>query len=99
MSVVRRRQRRLRSKGRRSLPYRGQDPAGGGASTFGILYETERNSGNDVRRAGEEGLFEMLREQNKEAFEAVEFSRIFTTDPHSLNTLRHEYDLDQPVSH
>ncbi len=66
---------------------------------FGILYEAERNSGNDVRRAGEEGLFEMLREQNKEAFEGAEFSRIFTTDPHSLNTLRHEYDLDQPVSH
>lgn len=66
---------------------------------YGILYETERNSGNDVRRAGEEGLFEMLREQNKEAFEAAEFSRIFTTDPHSLNTLRNEYDLDQPVSH
>jgi Fe-S oxidoreductase/nitrate reductase gamma subunit len=66
---------------------------------YGILYEAERNSGNDVRRAGEEGLFEMLREQNKEAFGDAEFSRIFTTDPHSLNTLRHEYDLDQPVSH
>jgi hypothetical protein len=24
---------------------------------FGILYEAERNSGNDVRRVGEEGLF------------------------------------------
>src|SRR5262249_31663896 len=27
---------------------------------FGILYEGERNAGNDVRRAGEEGLFESL---------------------------------------
>ncbi|MDQ1497127.1 MAG: hypothetical protein QOI86_467, partial [Actinomycetota bacterium] len=27
---------------------------------FGILYEDERNSGNDVRRVGEEGLYEML---------------------------------------
>jgi Fe-S oxidoreductase len=71
----------------------------GAGVDFGILYEAERNSGNDVRRAGEEGLFEMLRQQNKEAFEGVEFSRIFTTDPHSLNTLRNEYDLDQPVSH
>ena len=31
---------------------------------FGILYEGERNAGNDVRRAGEEGLFEMLVEHN-----------------------------------
>ena len=32
--------------------------------SFGLLYEGERNSGNDVRRVGEEGLFEMLVEQN-----------------------------------
>jgi len=31
---------------------------------FGLLYEAERNAGNDVRRVGEEGLFEMLAEQN-----------------------------------
>ena len=30
---------------------------------FGLLYEAERNAGNDVRRVGEEGLFEMLRER------------------------------------
>ena len=34
---------------------------------FGILYEAEQNSGNDVRRIGEEGLFEMLREKNQGA--------------------------------
>ena len=34
--------------------------------SFGLLYEGERNSGNDVRRIGEEGLFEMLVEQNME---------------------------------
>ena len=33
---------------------------------FGILYDGERNSGNDVRRVGEEGLFEMLAEKNIE---------------------------------
>ena len=33
---------------------------------FGILYEAERNSGNDVRRVGEEGLFEELAEHNIE---------------------------------
>ena len=32
--------------------------------SFGLLYEGERNAGNDVRRIGEEGLFELLVEQN-----------------------------------
>ncbi|MEZ5076946.1 MAG: heterodisulfide reductase-related iron-sulfur binding cluster [Solirubrobacterales bacterium] len=58
---------------------------------FGIMYEGERNAGNDVRRVGEEGLFESLAEQNIAAIEGCEFDRILTSDPHSLNTLRHEY--------
>ena len=58
---------------------------------FGILYDGERNSGNDVRRAGEEGLFEALAEQNVAALEECDFQRIVTSDPHSLNTLRNEY--------
>ena len=69
---------------------------------FGILYEDERNSGNDVRRIGEEGLFEMLVEQNMAAFANATFDEIVTTDPHSLNTLRNEYPefgLDKPVRH
>jgi len=66
---------------------------------FGILYDGERNAGNDVRRAGEEGLFEMLRDSNVEAFESASFERMFTTDPHSLNTLRGEYPTDQDVLH
>jgi Fe-S oxidoreductase len=69
---------------------------------FGILYEDERNSGNDVRRVGEEGLYELLVEQNLAAFEKASFEEILTTDPHSLNTLRHEYPefgMDKPVRH
>jgi Fe-S oxidoreductase len=58
---------------------------------FGILYDGERNSGNDVRRIGEEGLFEALAEQNIAALSGCEFQRIVTSDPHSLNTLRNEY--------
>lgn len=58
---------------------------------FGILYEGERNAGNDVRRVGEEGLFEMLAEHNIKALESAQFEEIFTTDPHTLNTLRNEY--------
>ena len=69
---------------------------------FGMLYEGERDDGNDVRRIGEEGLFQMLAEQNMESFRAAAFDEIFTTDPHSFNTLRNEYPafgLDKPVLH
>jgi Fe-S oxidoreductase len=58
---------------------------------FGILYDGERNSGNDVRRIGEEGLFESLATDNIDVLSKCDFSRIVTSDPHSLNTLRNEY--------
>lgn len=64
---------------------------------FGVLYEAERNAGNDVRRIGEEGLFEMLRDKNLEAFGKVKWRNgartIVTTDPHSYNTLKNEYSF------
>ena len=58
---------------------------------FGILYESERNSGNDVHRVGEEGLFEMLAQHNVDVLAKCTFKRIMTTDPHSLNALGQEY--------
>jgi Fe-S oxidoreductase len=58
---------------------------------FGILYDGERNSGNDVRRVGEEGLFEALAETNIATLAKCDFQRIVTSDPHSLNTLSNEY--------
>lgn len=58
---------------------------------FGILFDAERNSGNDVRRAGEEGLFETLAQSNVDAIRACDFRRIMTTDPHSLNALKNDY--------
>jgi Fe-S oxidoreductase/nitrate reductase gamma subunit len=61
---------------------------------FGILYADERNSGNDVRRVGEEGLFEMLVEKNTKVLERCEFETILTTDPHTYNTLKNEYPLN-----
>ena len=57
---------------------------------FGILYDAERNAGNDVRRSGEEGLFGTLAQSNIEAINRCAFKRIMTTDPHSLNALRNE---------
>jgi len=58
---------------------------------FGIMYDGERNAGNDIRRVGEEGLFEMLVEDNLASIARCNFQRIVTTDPHSYNTLKNEY--------
>lgn len=74
----------------------------GAGISFGLLYEGERNAGNDVRRVGEEGLFELLVEQNMEQFSRAQFEEIFTADPHSFNTLRNEYPqfgATYPVKH
>ncbi len=68
---------------------------------FGVLAKGEKSAGNDVRRTGEEGLFEMLREQNMKALQKADFKQIVTTDPHTYHTLKHEYpDLsDKPILH
>ena len=70
---------------------------------YGILYEAERNSGNDVRRVGEEGLFELLRQKNTATLQQAHFNGLFTTDPHVYNTFKNEYpDLNHgrhSVSH
>lgn len=58
---------------------------------YGILYEAERNSGNDARRVGEEGLFELLREKNSATLQNARFNNLFSTDPHVYNTLKNEY--------
>jgi Fe-S oxidoreductase len=58
---------------------------------FGILYEGEQNAGNDLRRVGEEGLFEMLVEKNQKALAGAHFQQIVTTDPHTYHVLKNEY--------
>ncbi|WP_435177429.1 heterodisulfide reductase-related iron-sulfur binding cluster [Halorussus sp. AFM4] len=58
---------------------------------YGILYEDEQADGNDVRRVGEEGLYEMLVEDNAAAIQDCEYDRIVCTDPHSYNTFKNEY--------
>jgi Fe-S oxidoreductase/nitrate reductase gamma subunit len=58
---------------------------------FGILYDGESNAGNDVRRVGEEGLYEVLATANVNALSSASFKSIVTTDPHSFNTIRNEY--------
>jgi Fe-S oxidoreductase len=66
---------------------------------FGILYDGERNAGNDVRRVGEEGLFEMLVEKNAKVMGKCKFKAIVTTDPHSYNTLKNEYPANGNGQH
>jgi len=69
---------------------------------FGLLYDAERNAGNDARRVGEEGLFELLAAKNKAALDKCQYEEIVTTDPHSYNTLKHEYSFNgkaRPVYH
>lgn len=61
---------------------------------FGILYDAERNAGNDVRRIGEEGLYEMLVEKNIAALSKSKYQKIVTTDPHTFNTLKNEYPAE-----
>ncbi len=58
---------------------------------FGILHDGERTAGNDVRRAGEEGLWTSLAEENVATISGCRFDRILTSDPHSYNTLKNEY--------
>lgn len=58
---------------------------------FGLLYEAEMNAGNDIRRVGEEGLYEFLANNNISTLEQCDFNSIVTTDPHSFNTIRNEY--------
>ena len=61
---------------------------------FGVLYDAEHNAGNDVRRVGEEGLFELLAMKNKAALDKCQYEEIITTDPHSYHTLKKEYEFN-----
>ena len=63
---------------------------------FGVMYKGENHAGNDVRRVGEEGLFEMLVEKNLSALQRCNYQTIVTTDPHSFNTLLNEYPFAEP---
>jgi Fe-S oxidoreductase len=62
-----------------------------GGADFGILHDAERTAGCDVRRAGEEGLWTSLAEQNIATISACDFNRIFSSDPHTFHTLKNEY--------
>jgi Fe-S oxidoreductase len=59
--------------------------------TFGILGAQEPTTGECVRRAGNEMLFQQLAATLVESFNALGVKRIVTCDPHAFNSLRNEY--------
>jgi Fe-S oxidoreductase len=61
---------------------------------FGTLGTDESCCGNEVRRMGEVGLFEMLAEENAEQFRSVGANQLVATSPHCFNTFKNEYGLD-----
>jgi len=65
----------------------------------GILGPDETDSGNEVMRIGEEGLFQELAAQNCEAFKARDFNEIVTIDPHALNAIKNDYPEKLNVFH
>ncbi|HYL12499.1 MAG TPA: (Fe-S)-binding protein [Terriglobales bacterium] len=66
---------------------------------FGILGATEKDSGHEVRRFGEETLFVALRDHNVEAIKASGVQRVVTADPHAYNALKHDYKEVPLVEH
>ncbi len=66
---------------------------------FAVIGKDEKDSGHDVRRFGEEMLFQALKEQNTEAIRASEAKKIVVSDPHALNALRNDYTDMPPVQH
>jgi len=66
---------------------------------FGVLGKAEKDSGNEVRRFGEEMLFQDLKNQNTDAILNSGVRKIVTADPHAFNALTHDYNGLPPVEH
>ena len=58
---------------------------------FGILGSRETCSGESVRKAGDEQLFQTLAQTNIDTFKELGVKKIVTTSPHSYHTIKNEY--------
>jgi len=58
---------------------------------YAILGNEESCTGDSARRMGNEYLFQMLAEQNKETLEKYSVKKIITQCPHCLTTLKNDY--------
>ena len=68
-------------------------------SDFGILGKMEKDSGNEIRRFGEEMLFQTIKEMNTDAIIDSGAKHIITADPHAYNALKNDYQGLPPVEH
>ncbi len=66
---------------------------------FAVLGKLEKDSGHEVRRFGEEMLFQTLKEENTENIKESGAKRIVTADPHAYNALKKDYKGLPPVYH
>ncbi|WDN87791.1 hypothetical protein BuS5_00759 [Desulfosarcina sp. BuS5] len=66
---------------------------------FGILGKAEKDSGNEIRRFGEEMLFQDMKGKNTDAILNSGANLIVTADPHALNVLKNDYTGLPPVEH
>ncbi len=66
---------------------------------FGVLGKSEKDSGNEVLRFGEEMLYQDLKAQNTEAILNTGVKQIVTADPHAYNALKNDYEGLPPVRH
>ncbi len=58
---------------------------------FGTLGLDEQCCGSEIRRLGEAGLFEYLRDDNLDKFRAAGVKKMVTTSPHCFNVFKNEY--------
>jgi Fe-S oxidoreductase len=64
---------------------------------FAVLGKHERCTGDYARRAGDEGLFQRLVQENLETFRRFRINTILTHCPHCFSTLKHEYPRFGPT--
>ena len=58
---------------------------------FAVLGDEETCTGDPARRMGNEYLWQLQAEQNRETFKQYNVKKIVTTCPHCFNTIRNEY--------
>ncbi len=72
-----------------------------GGTDFCILGKDEKDSGNEVRRFGEEMLFQTLKDHNIDMILESGVKQIITADPHAYNAIKNDYHNDElpPIEH
>lgn len=59
--------------------------------SFGVLGNKEQNDGNEVELLGEQGLLEMIVQNNIARFDELSVKKIITFSPHSYNAFKNIY--------